>query len=170
MNLLKFTDKRLAILAAYILLNLTYFWYILQNIRAYEYMDIMLPAGPLGSLVLSYRYTSMLIPPFILSIIFVAVYTTLKRPDITLVLEKREHRDLDIRKVYRRLSDDERSIVQFLFNNDGQVLQSDLTKMLDVPRYKVSRMLNRLENIGVLTRQKYGMTNIVILNSEKLDH
>jgi len=62
------------------------------------------------------------------------------------------------------LKGEENLIVLTLAKNEGKMLQKELITKTSLPSYKVTRALNRLEKLGVITRQKYGMTNMVFLN------
>ncbi len=66
----------------------------------------------------------------------------------------------------RLLSGDERSMFKALMDSGGEALQKDLmprTKMSDA---KVSRVIDRLEEKGVVSKLRYGMTNKVRIEIE----
>lgn len=66
----------------------------------------------------------------------------------------------------RLLNGDERSMFRAIMDSGGEALQKDLiprTKMSDA---KVSRVLDRLEEKGVVSKERYGMTNKVRIDIE----
>ncbi len=66
----------------------------------------------------------------------------------------------------RLLSGDERTIFRVIMDSGGEALQKDLivkTKMSDA---KVSRVIDRLEEKGVVTKMRFGMTNKVRIEIE----
>ena len=66
----------------------------------------------------------------------------------------------------RLLSGDERAMFKAIMDSGGEALQKDLiprTKMSDA---KVSRVLDRLEEKGVISKERYGMTNKVRIDIE----
>lgn len=66
----------------------------------------------------------------------------------------------------RLLSGDERAMFKVLMDSGGEALQKDLipkTKMSDA---KVSRVIDRLEEKGVVSKSRYGMTNKVRIEIE----
>ncbi len=66
----------------------------------------------------------------------------------------------------RLLSGDERAMFRVIMDSGGEALQKDLivkTKMSDA---KVSRVIDRLEEKGVVTKMRFGMTNKVRIEIE----
>jgi len=66
----------------------------------------------------------------------------------------------------RLLTGDERAMFRAIMDSGGEALQKDLivkTKMSDA---KVSRVIDRLEEKGVVTRMRFGMTNKVSIEIE----
>jgi hypothetical protein len=61
--------------------------------------------------------------------------------------------------VLRVLSEDEREIVRRLREADGMLLQKDLVKTGVFTPAKITRILDRLEYKGLVTRERHGMTN-----------
>jgi uncharacterized membrane protein len=62
------------------------------------------------------------------------------------------------------LRDDDKLVISAIVRSKGKILQRELTTITKLPSYKITRILNRLERLGLVTREKYGMTNIVYLN------
>lgn len=61
------------------------------------------------------------------------------------------------------LDSDEKKIIEILQEKGGSAFQSDVIKGLGYSKVKVSRMLDRLEQKGVLERKRRGMANLVVL-------
>lgn len=63
----------------------------------------------------------------------------------------------------RLLDGDERRLVRVLVEAKGQVLQRDLVRITGFSDAKVSRLLDRLQERGLVVRERYGMSNRVRL-------
>ena len=63
----------------------------------------------------------------------------------------------------RLLDGDERRLVRVLVESKGQVLQRDLVRITGFSDAKVSRLLDRLQERGLVVRERYGMSNRVRL-------
>ena len=60
------------------------------------------------------------------------------------------------------LDSDESRVVAFINEGNGSVYQSDIMKKTGFSKVKVSRVLDRLEQKGLLERKRRGMTNLVV--------
>jgi uncharacterized membrane protein len=60
------------------------------------------------------------------------------------------------------LDSDEARVVAFINEGNGSVYQSDILKKTGFSKVKVSRLLDRLEQKGLLERKRRGMTNLVV--------
>jgi len=72
-------------------------------------------------------------------------------------------------KGYERLKvlkNDDKLVISTIARSEGKILQKELTAITKLPGYKITRILNRLEGLGVISREKYGMTNIIHLKFE----
>jgi len=72
----------------------------------------------------------------------------------------------DYQKILSNLSDDERLVLEKIIEAQGMIFQSNLVKSTGFSKSKISRILDKLENIGLIERKRYGMTNIVILKRQ----
>ena len=73
----------------------------------------------------------------------------------------------DMKKVLlMALEGDEKKIVRTIVDNNGQVLQNELVNRLDFSKAKTSRILSNLEKKGIISKQKYGLTNCISLTEE----
>jgi hypothetical protein len=70
------------------------------------------------------------------------------------------------KKVLDSLDDEEKEIVKKLIAKKGSSFQSDFVTG-NLTKVKVTRLLDKLEGKGVIERKRRGMTNIVILKSDK---
>jgi hypothetical protein len=60
------------------------------------------------------------------------------------------------------LDSDEARVVAFINEGNGSVYQSDILKKTGFSKVKVSRLLDKLEQKGLLERKRRGMTNLVV--------
>jgi uncharacterized membrane protein len=61
------------------------------------------------------------------------------------------------------LDGDEKKIYEIIFNSEGVIFQSDLVEESELPKAKVSRILDKLEGRGLVERKRRGLGNIVLL-------
>ena len=71
----------------------------------------------------------------------------------------KENRKMDV----SALQDDEKKAVEILQEKGGSAFQSDLIGKLGYTKVKVSRLLDRLEQKGLVERKRRGMANLVVL-------
>lgn len=69
----------------------------------------------------------------------------------------------DWSKNLKALGLDERKLYQMVIDTEGVMFQSDLVEKSGYTKVKVSRLLDRMEAMGLLERRRRGMTNIVVL-------
>jgi len=60
------------------------------------------------------------------------------------------------------LDADETAVVAIINEGNGSIYQSDIMKKTGFSKVKVSRVLDRLEQKGLLERKRRGMTNLVV--------
>ncbi len=65
------------------------------------------------------------------------------------------------------LPKDEGAVYRRILNEGGTVLQKDLHGMLSFSGPKLTRVLDRLENKGLVVRERYGMTNRIRLKERQ---
>ena len=73
---------------------------------------------------------------------------------------------LDIETIFKLkpdLREDDKELVKFIFNNGGEVLESDLRKKFLQPRTTMWRAVKRLEREGVIEIEKKDLQNLVKL-------
>lgn len=73
----------------------------------------------------------------------------------------------DIQKIIlMALEGDENKVFRIIADNGGQILQNDIVNRLDFSKAKASRVLSGLEKKGIISKQKYGLTNCISLTDE----
>ena len=65
--------------------------------------------------------------------------------------------------VSRLLDGDERVLYQLIASSNGEILQKDLVAKKVFSKAKVTRLLDKLEERGLIVRERYGSTNKVKL-------
>lgn len=73
--------------------------------------------------------------------------------------EKKGFRQINLSK----LNDEEKKCYEILKNNGGSSYQTDLIKETGYSKVKITRILDKLESMGILDRKRRGMTNIIVL-------
>lgn len=73
----------------------------------------------------------------------------------------------DVKPMLPPLEGMEQTVVDILQKHEGEILQSKLPDMLDSNKVKVTRILDALEQKGVIERVRRGMSNLVKLVSGK---
>ncbi len=63
-----------------------------------------------------------------------------------------------------KISSEEKKVFYFVKENkDKGVYQSNIVEHFNFPKSKVSRILDKLEQLGIIERKRRGMTNIIML-------
>tara|TARA_B100001142_G_scaffold23792_1_gene21808 strand:+ start:123 stop:1145 length:1023 start_codon:yes stop_codon:yes gene_type:complete len=87
-----------------------------------------------------------------------------KKIDQVLTIQKNDILDLEtIFKLKSDLREDDKELVKFIFNNNGEALESELRKKFLQPRTTMWRAVKRLEREGVVEIQKKDLQNLVKL-------
>jgi uncharacterized membrane protein len=68
--------------------------------------------------------------------------------------------------VLRLLTGDERTMFKAIMDSSGQALQKDLISQTKMSNAKVSRVLDRLLQKGVITKERFGATNRIKIKPE----
>jgi len=68
--------------------------------------------------------------------------------------------------ILRLLTGDERIMFKAIIDSGGEALQKDLILRTKMSNAKVSRLLDKLEQKGVMTKERYGATNKVKIKPE----
>jgi uncharacterized membrane protein len=69
------------------------------------------------------------------------------------------------KKLLEKLNSEEKTIMNLLLENKGNMLQSELVTKTEFGKVKITRILDSLEAQGFIERKRRGMTNVVFLKS-----
>lgn len=127
-----------------------------KNEKIYFFGDVLLVS--IGSVLLGLSLMYLLILSFVSERQYQDVIETKKFAGTNLVNGMQEK----WKNILETLTGDEREIYQLIYNTKGEILQKDII-VSDFSRAKVTRLLDYLENRGLIERKSYGMTNKVVL-------
>ena len=107
----------------------------------------------------------------ILNYIYIIIIVTIVIVLTVLYFKYLKHRfRIEFRKVeekenleYEDLSDIEKRIVELLISRGGSMLQSELYRLLDIPRTTLWRYVRRLEEKGIIKVEKVNRLNKIVL-------
>jgi uncharacterized membrane protein len=63
----------------------------------------------------------------------------------------------------KNLSSENKIIYDLVVQSNGAILQGELIKKSGMDKVKVSRVLDKLEMLGLIERRRHGMSNLVVL-------
>jgi len=81
------------------------------------------------------------------------------------IREKKEI-EANLLKFLDILDENDKKVLMCLIENKGEISQSKLTKILESNKVKISRIVAKMEEKGLIKKEKNGMTNKLILNDE----
>lgn len=116
-----------------------------------QYEVKRLPSFPGGLLSLS-----LLIATLCLVAIFIFVYRRKNNESI----DKEEAAD---NNNFKGLNDRQKEIMHLLITDDSGLTQTDIQRLLGIPKASVSRNIRRLELKGLIEKEQIGMSNIIRL-------
>jgi uncharacterized membrane protein len=90
---------------------------------------------------------------------------SVEKPDSTLELNRDEIMAREY-LVLRLLSGDERTMFKTIMDSGGEALQKELIIRTKMSNAKVSRLLDHLEQKGVITKERHGATNKITIKPE----
>ena len=94
----------------------------------------------------------------------IIVYFLMSRITKTQIVQKK-----NTKIILNFLTDHEKKVIELLMNNNGQTFQYELNRIPGLTRVKTHRLLKSLSDKGIITIDKYGKINKVILNKELLE-
>ncbi|MFC2142959.1 helix-turn-helix transcriptional regulator [Candidatus Aenigmatarchaeota archaeon] len=71
------------------------------------------------------------------------------------------------KKIMNKLNADEKVTLDKVIESDGTIFQSELVDKTKLNKVKMTRILDRLEGMGIIERRRRGMTNVIVLKHEK---
>jgi len=82
-------------------------------------------------------------------------------------IEKKE-KDINIksRTILNLLTEPEKKIIEKIIENDGKIRQYELTYIEGVSKVKVHRLILKLEENGIIKKERLGKVNNLILNKD----
>ncbi len=78
--------------------------------------------------------------------------------------EELAEKEKKIEEKISKLKEDEREVYKLIKENKGAMFQSEIVEKTGFSKIKISRILDRLENKGLIERKRRGMTNLVLLS------
>ncbi len=88
-------------------------------------------------------------------------YSTTKRRAYTQKLKTQKYSIIG-----KMLNDNDRAILSLL-SKSNTMLQSDIVSLSGFSKVKVHRILRKLENMGIVKTSRFGITNRIILTTDK---
>ena len=105
--------------------------------------------------------------------IFIATGIIIGAMVFFLMSTKIENKQKELSKITEALisflNKEEKIVVKKLIENDGKILQSEISRTQGIGKVKSHRILQRLIDRGVIEKQDYGKTNYIILNKNIKD-
>ncbi|MFH1439213.1 MAG: MarR family transcriptional regulator [Candidatus Woesearchaeota archaeon] len=86
--------------------------------------------------------------------------------EIKTIKEQIEPRNITLEnyeKFMHKLNPDEKGILTRIIESKGTIFQSEIVEKTDFSKVKITRVLDKLEGMGIIERKRRGMTNVVIL-------
>jgi hypothetical protein len=77
-----------------------------------------------------------------------------------------DHKEREFNLILRLLSGDERALFRAIVDSGGEALQKDLILRTHMSNAKVSRILDHLEGMDLITKERYGSTNRIGIKIE----
>ena len=81
----------------------------------------------------------------------------------------KDRKEREFNLIIRLLDGDERTIFRTIVESGGEALQKDLILRTKMSNAKVSRVLDRLEGMDLITKERYGSTNRIEIKTEEKD-
>ncbi len=77
-------------------------------------------------------------------------------------IEKQEEK----MEIPKTLNPETKGVFDVVVNSNGAILQSELVAKSGMDKVKVSRILDKLEMLGLIERRRHGMSNLVVLKKK----
>ena len=123
------------------------------------------PSCPMYGTINTQTYLSLAIAVFILLIGIFLIFS--KENEKIVIKQIKPLKTLEPKKFTKKslegLNNDEKTIVNLLLENKGNMFQSDIIQKTNLNKVKITRILDNLESQNLIERKRRGMTNIVIL-------
>jgi uncharacterized membrane protein len=96
-----------------------------------------------------------------------SVISILSGISILFLLRKHERKVLTKNIVDTMTTPEEKLVIEQLEKSDGELTQSELVKSTHLSKVKIHRVIKRLEEMKVIAKYPYGMTNKIKLETRK---
>lgn len=80
------------------------------------------------------------------------------------MMGKKEKTEITSQVMEHMLMPEEKLLIKLLEETGGEVTQSELVKRSKLSKLKVSRVIQRLESLNVVSKYPYGVTNKIVLD------
>ena len=91
------------------------------------------------------------------------IITKTRIREIKQQLKPRKITKENYQKIMEKLDNNEKLALDKIIEAQGTIFQSDLAEKTGFSKVRVTRILDRLEGMGMIERKRRGMTNVVIL-------
>ncbi|MBS3072467.1 MarR family transcriptional regulator [Candidatus Pacearchaeota archaeon] len=114
---------------------------------------------PMYDTITKQTYLSLAVVGIIIIISLVLIFS---KPRERIIIRKVKEKEVKRKINLSGLRNEDKNLFKIIEENDT-IFQADLIEKSGFGKAKVSRILDRLENKGLVERKRRGMTNIVIL-------
>lgn len=97
-------------------------------------------------------------------LILVGLFLIFSNPNEKVIIKEVEKKMKERKFDISGLNSEERKVFQFIQENKA-IFQAELIEKTEIGKIKMSRILDRLENRGLVERKRRGMNNIVVLKN-----
>lgn len=85
------------------------------------------------------------------------------------VIQQEKSLQKNTKIILKFLSPQERKVIDILLENQGKIQQYEISHLPNLNKVKTHRILNNLEQKGILHKEKLGKINKIVLNKELFD-
>ena len=122
-----------------------------------------------------FRYTQIDVTIISVSIFILAISSfyllfanSIETKNALQIVEKKDTSELEITLALRLLDGDKRKVFNEIVESGGEILQSDVHIQTGFSKAKITRILDYLELKGLIVRKRFGMTNKIIIDRNRL--
>ena len=145
------------------------FYLLWMEISAINENDVqfIFPANRLNTLFFL-AGPMLALAPFLLAITILGSYflTKMWMKDVIINVVSETYKKTATIDRTKNLTPEEKMVFDILISNQPSMIQSDLVKESRLPKHKITRILDRFEQYDLVSREKYGITNIIHIRAE----
>jgi len=144
-------------------LFMLYLWNIQQNVSSE--ITLLFPISTWATLLFLSRPLLVLVPFMTLFMVCGAYFISRQwGSEIVIIATNGETKGAaNHNKKVKYLSDRERALFKITVDTEEEVYQNDLPQKSGLEKYQVSRILLRFESLGIIRKERHGMTNQIFL-------